>query len=453
MVTFNNIKKVMETQKTYCGAKSPDWAEHRRIYSEKFFSDAEAKDDGQDLFVDVRWVVLYQNDTQKIPLRRIQDCHRMLNLVFNGGNTDELAKIPETTRHPWKSRVGNPNIKFMPLDHTKVNAEYIFQTSALNGQTPVDTATQQGGRTPGVLNIYIGASENGGILGQAELSSNIVYGLYSAIGGYIYGGTMSSYALGKTIAHEVGHSLSLSHTFSDSQCDHFSPFPDVPEQIRPNYSTSWTGGTGTWDLTGDNRQKDRDNGTSLSCLHIQADPNTAPDEMGINIMDYGDDEVSVMFTQSQATMMRSFLTGSQGNIGLRVSTDLSYSEKLGDPGTLTAYSTGVEIDPNSVTANGSGLVPISASDAAAASSSSSSLSTNDIIIIVVSCVIGVLLIGVLFWYFGKRNKHKMSGSYMVNGNYNDDPISLPVMMNKSKRSSSYRTVSQIRQDVGAMYLD
>lgn len=313
---------------SYCSTKAPNWKEYRQKYNNEYFRSLENKVDLDNiLYVDVKYTVLFRNDEQKIPLSRIQDCHKMLNIIYKGENTDEINKIPDTERCPWKSRLGNPKIQFLPLDHTKLKVDYLSVNSNLSSTNPVADAANRAGRVNGVLNIYIGSSGQGTILGQAELGSNIVYGLYSAIGGYDVRGTLPGYDMGKTLAHEIGHAFNLVHTFSDEACDGFGPFTDVPEQYAPNYTTQLIqNNEGKWEQTDDNRYKDRINGSSLSCLYDPDVKDASLNEMGINFMDYGTDDVSIMFTQNQVLLMRDFLLGSENStIELKNASDTSIS--------------------------------------------------------------------------------------------------------------------------------
>jgi hypothetical protein len=213
--------------------------------------------------------------------------------------------------YPWAPLIGNPNIQFLPLDSSTLQVEYVFNPAPLETASPVTSAAAIAGVGREVLNIYIGTTSGGNILGQAELSSNIVYCLNTTIGGLDFPGSLPGYAFGKTLVHEVGHALSLPHTFADDACDNSVLFPDIPEQINPNFDTVLTidEATGQPSCSGDNRFTDRNNpgGTKRSCLHAVQDPQQAPNEMGVNFMDYGGDEVSLMFTKSQALMMRSYL--------------------------------------------------------------------------------------------------------------------------------------------------
>lgn len=329
----------------YCHT-AHDWKAIIAARQAKAARGVEFRDSGDTLYVDTRYVVLYTNSNEKIPAARVQNCHKMLNTIFGGRNTEELAKVPNTKYCPFKPLMGNPNIQFLPLDETTLNVEYKPLSQVLDGSTPVEDAANKAGRLKGVLNIYIGSSGHGSILGQAQLGNNIVYALYSAVGGYEVHGTLNGYHLGKTVAHEVGHAFSLTHTFSDNACDGFKPFEDVPESIRPNFTTELIEiSPGVWDQVGDNRYKDRRDGTKLSCLHVEPDPANAPNDMGINMMEYGDDKVSLGFTKVQSAQMREYLqSGENSSLELMNADSVSVSAGAGDETAATDTTTNEEGD-------------------------------------------------------------------------------------------------------------
>ncbi len=312
----------------YCSTPIPDWQAYRRKYTPEYWANQRAASTDKTLHINTRWVVLYDKAVEKIDIARVRDCHRMLNLIYSGQNVEELQKVPNTEKAPFKAVIGNPRIQFLPLDSSILPVEYIKSVGPLDRADPVQDAAKRGGRVEGTLNIYIGNSGGGLVLGQADIGGNIVYGLYTTIGGYLVPGTLAGYTQGKTIAHEVGHALGLHHIFQDNLCDNFSVYTDVPEQIKPNFNTELVETSpGVWDIRGDNRSKDREFHTNFSCLHIQTEAESAPNEMGINIMDYDRDEVSIMFTQNQAETMRARLLDAD-----------NHSLILRDPGDISSLS-------------------------------------------------------------------------------------------------------------------
>jgi hypothetical protein len=325
MSIWRNKNDFISTIKmVYCGTPSPDWFEYRDKYLKTdFFKLANSQSGTETLYLDTRWVVMYATPEQRISTENVRDCHRMLNEAFGARNTEELEKVPDTTEYPFKGVIGNPNIQFLPLNHHDLKVQYMSIDSELDGDAPVSDAANRADITDGVLNIYVSSSESGMILGQAELSSNIVYALYSAVGGTEVPGKLNRYNLGKTVIHEVGHALGLVHTFADTQChDGIVPYPDIPEQQAPNFDGIIQFENGVYVGKNDNRYKDRTNGTSLSCWR-QGDQEN---EMFFNYMDYGDDSVSIMFSKSQCAMMRAFLQSPENQrLVLKQSNDTSVS--------------------------------------------------------------------------------------------------------------------------------
>jgi len=300
-----------------CLPVEPDFEEYNRVRDHAWLEKAQNQDAGNTIYIKIRYVVLYNGSSQKVSLSRIRDCHRTNNMIFNGENTSEIAKIPDTQRNPWKSLYANPKIQFLPLDPNEVEAEYIPTSSDLSSNVPIDDAIFRGGVTPNVLNVYIGQTTGGNILGQAYVGSNTAYVLTSTVGGFLVPGTSANYGTGKTLVHEIGHCFSLLHTFSTASCNGSKPFADLPEQIEPNFYSEVFHDGDKWDARKCNRYYERISGnTSFSCLSHEQNPSTAPDENGINIMDYAIDPHKLMFSAAQVTMMRNWLMNTNTSMTL-----------------------------------------------------------------------------------------------------------------------------------------
>jgi len=366
-----------------CGAVH-DWPVYFEKYTPEYIANARQNRTDEMLYIDTRWVVMYSNDEEKVSVERVQDCLRMLNLFYSGKNVEELAQVPDSQFCPWKSRVGVPNIQFLPLDASTLQVEYLKTSSLIDGSSPVDDAASRAGRVNGVLNIYIGNCGSGGILGQAELNSNIVFGMYATVGGYTEKGTLSRYDLGKTFAHEVGHALGLVHTFADSQCDGRKPYSDIPEQIHPNFNAFLVEiSPGVWDQQNDNRYVDRQNGVSThSCLSVD----TSTNEMAINVMDYNDDYCSSIVSEDQVLIMREYLQSSS-NTTLELKSADSVSRSA-----ISSSSTGL-------------IAPISPT------TSNTGLSTGALVGIIVGVVAFIAIFGFLVYHYKtKKSSVVMGGS-------------------------------------------
>ena len=389
----------------YCSTKSPKWQEFRRKFDAAFYSNAESMDTDDTIYIDTRYVVLYNNQEQKVPIERVQASHKALNIAFSAQNTDELAKVPDNELYPWKPLIGNPNIRFLPLNENELGVEYQqISSTSLNNTSPVSDAANRANVRKGVMNIYIGNTTRG-ILGQAELSSNIVFALHSAIGHGEYPGTLTNYDLSKTLVHELGHALSLPHTFSDDVCDHKKVFPDVPEQVNPNFNTVLTQDSdGSPNCRGDHRYNDRQNNQGKSCLSIQSDVNTTPNEMGINYMDYGVDHVSLMFTKSQALMMRMYLKSDDNTtVELRTVDYQSLSsianDNVPDDGVINISSDDDE------------------GDGVFTNQSDSMTALSIALIVIVSIIVLAILVGMIVYYY--KHNHSFNLGHHTTRYMND----------------------------------
>lgn len=324
-------KDVVVEPKRYCSAHNVNpTAESVAKFSRSFFNKAEQNDTGDTIYINVRWVMMWTNNNNQVDISKIRSAHKALNEVFSAQNTSELDMLPTASITPWNTLIGNPNIVFLPQDSSKVYAEYLQISNEFSSTNPLEDAVSKGKRVDGVLNLYIGPS-SGGILGQAELNSNVCYNLYSSIGSRDDPGVLSNYGFGKTVFHEIGHALGLQHPFTDTTCDNIKQADDIPEQLNPNGSAYLTSdGNGGYRQIGDNRYNDRLNDTNDSCIGISAD--TQFNEMATNLMDYGVDDIAIHFTPDQVTIMREFLQDSTENTSLTLmnSTDKSYSEQIKD---------------------------------------------------------------------------------------------------------------------------
>jgi hypothetical protein len=301
----------------YCSTKQPsDWQEFRTYLSKNLARE----EDGSTIYINTRYVVLWNDEEQKIPVTRIRSNHKDVNLILSGQNSWDTDKIPNSDAYPFKDLLSVPNIQLLPLDPNDISIEYIkISTNSISNTSPVTDAADIAGIVDGKLNVYI-ANTTSSIIGQAELESNILYVHYGAVGGREYPGVMSNYNQGKDMLHELYHVFSLPHIFGDDQCDNLKLFPDIPEQVNPNFDTElYQLPDNTWTMKNDNRYKDRLRNSfgENSCLHVLENHESHPGEMGVNVMDYGIDDVSLMVTPSQTKQMRLWLLSNQSKLSLQ----------------------------------------------------------------------------------------------------------------------------------------
>lgn len=285
------------------------------------------------IYVKIHYFVVYRNASESTSLDLIKSQHQMLNACYNNLHTN-LAKVPTSGRYNFSSVVGNPAIVMLPSDYTKVteeeNVTRVACTQPFESLSEVMSYVQAQGISfkSGYVNMIIAPLD--GVLGEAELVGNHFCVTSGSVGGELEKGSISNYDLGVTAVHELGHNLGLPHVFS-GDCQ--QTFSDIPAQVNPNYEFQLFSSGGVWDASHCNRYRDcsyyKDgsstdliNGSSppYSCFPCQTlgvnctDCDTGNYEMGMNFLDYGVDEVLVMFSAQQALYMRQVLIS--GNAGI-----------------------------------------------------------------------------------------------------------------------------------------
>ncbi len=301
----------MKVERNYCKNKNPQKSQLKQKFDKNFFEKAHNNENNETIYIDSVYVCGYVNDDDKVSPERIRDNHRKMNQVLAGLNTDELNRVPDE----FKSVVGIPNIQLKPLDPETLTIHYVKINNYLDSESPVQDAIDTFGDHPGVLDVFICNTQGGNILGQAYLESGCVFVHKSTVGGDTHKGEFSGYDNGKTLLHEIFHAFSLYHVFSDESCDGIKLHDDVPEAIQPNFNAENKIIDGRYQITGDHRSNDRQFGTNDSCLHV--DPSGLP-EMAINIMDYGEDSMSLVVTDHQVQTMRGYLLDPTENTTLKL---------------------------------------------------------------------------------------------------------------------------------------
>ncbi|MEM6268170.1 MAG: M43 family zinc metalloprotease [Bacteroidota bacterium] len=149
------------------------------------------------------------------------------------------------------------------------------------------------------LNMWVPATIDGGILGYATFPFNLQTNpaedgvvINARFFGRGNGIAPSSYALGRTGTHEVGHWLGLFHTFQGG-CSGM------------NASNCDTGGDRVCDTPPTANSNFGCPGTQNTCNESPQDLN----DMTVNFMDYGDDACLLMYSFGQKDRMDFFLNG------------------------------------------------------------------------------------------------------------------------------------------------
>lgn len=237
--------------------------------------------------------VVYRTPAENISDAQIQSQIDVLNEDFSGTNSD-VGGVPSV----WTSLVANTEIQFAlatcdPLGyHTTGITRTETTVTNWNGSDNVKYTSQEGHDAwpaASYLNIWV-CNIGGGLLGYAY-QPGISPSLDGVVIGHKYFGLdsqSSTYDLGRTATHEIGHYFNLDHLWGsggiNTNCNASDFVSDTPIQYEPNY--------------GCNRSF-----PDTSC-------NNGPNgDMFMNYMDYGNDECIFFFTNGQKSRMLAALNG------------------------------------------------------------------------------------------------------------------------------------------------
>ena len=238
---------------------------------------------------------VYNQPEQKISKSQVNSQIQSLNRDFRLKNPNRKA-IPK----PWQSLAADTGIEFhlankdpdgkrssgvtyTKTERTDFGTGDSVKRSDAGGVEPWDTSRY--------LNLWV-APLSGGLLGYAQFpggpaATDGVVIAHNAFGST--GTAIAPFHLGRTATHEIGHYLNLYHIWGDSQdCLGTDHCCDTPTQQFPSY------GKPTF--------------PKVSC-------NNGPNgDMFMNYMDYSDDEVMCLFTDSQAARMVATLAGIRSSL-------------------------------------------------------------------------------------------------------------------------------------------
>ena len=295
--------------------------------------------DPEQLYVRVVYVV--DDDVEGVDLDRIRAQHAHLNKMFHNTEMDYPHEMPRNPKHDFRAAKSNVNVYFrgwcicdesearvyrMPLPYAlRLGVRGIDRVRVEDQLSKLSDFHLE--RKSYLLVVIANLDE--GLLGNAYLFEPYCVIDARTVGAPGYPTLVSSsdpmavYGHGSTLVHEVGHCFGLPHIFNeDGSCTGFgsswnSDFGDIPSQRLPNFTGSVVedgSSTSVFVGEGDNRFlfcRGQVGGTGFTktCLSspTDCDDDAIPYEQFMNIMDYGDDFASLMFSDTQARFMRDVL--------------------------------------------------------------------------------------------------------------------------------------------------
>jgi hypothetical protein len=242
--------------------------------------------------------VVYSSESQNISTAQIQSQIEILNEDYSGTNAD-VSGVPSV----WTSLVANTEIQFelATCNPDGYHTNGITRTSTIvtnwNGSDNVKYTSEEGHDAwpaTDYLNIWI-CNIGSGLLGYAY-QPGINASLDGVVIGYRYFGLdsqSSTYDLGRTATHEIGHYFNLDHPWgpagSNTNCNFSDQVGDTPTQAEPNYGCN-------------NSYPLESCGTGINS------------DMFNNFMDYGNDECLFFFTNGQKSRMLAALNGPRASL-------------------------------------------------------------------------------------------------------------------------------------------
>ncbi len=249
-------------------------------FTQRFINDPNMQRlSGDSMIIPVVVNVIYKTAAENISLSQIQAQIDVLNEDFRGANADAV-NIPGTFT---SVKAGDTKIRFK-LDSVRRKLTTVTSFSSNNA---VKQSTKGGlnALTPTTkLNLWV-CTLSSSLLGYAQFpggpsSSDGVVILNKAFGSrakFSGGYYMSTYDLGRTATHEVGHWLNLRHIWGDAACGD--------------------------DLVGDTPLH---NGANYGCPApgVRSTCTGTPVMMTMNYMDYTNDACMYMFSAGQKSRMQ-----------------------------------------------------------------------------------------------------------------------------------------------------
>lgn len=233
--------------------------------------------------------VLYRTTAENISDKQVQSQIAVLNEDYENKNADK-SKLPSGSFQAVTS--SGLNVRFVLAQtihkYSKVRSwstNDFVKSSSHNGDDPVNPSLN--------LNLWV-CNLGQGLLGYAQFpggsaATDGVVILYSAFGSrakYPSGSYTTTYDLGRTATHEVGHWMNLRHIWGDDNgaCTGSDLVTDTPNQGSENYGVPAY--------------------PHVSCSNAPAG------DMFMNYMDYTDDISMYMFSSEQKNRMLAIFSAS-----------------------------------------------------------------------------------------------------------------------------------------------
>lgn len=315
-LAFITLGNAAIAQQLHCGtsekmaerlAIDPTLAESRanlQEFTERWIAENENMTDRAVVTIPVVVHVVYSSAAQNISDEQILSQIDVLNEDYRALNAD-VTNVPSV----WTNLVADCEIQFglaqQDPDGFLSNGITRTETTVTNWNGSDDVKyTNLGGRNgwppSNYLNIWV-CNIGGGLLGFAYQPGISPASLDGIVIGYRYfgntGNLSSSYDLGRTTTHEIGHYFNLDHPWgpggTNTNCTASDNVSDTPVQFEPNYGGS--------------------NGGCTEFPHVSC--NNGPNgDMANNFMDYQDDHCLNFFTNGQRSRMLAALNGPRASL-------------------------------------------------------------------------------------------------------------------------------------------
>ena len=250
------------------------------------------------VFIPVVVHVLYNTAAQNISDAQVQSQIDVLNEDFRKLNAD-VSNTPAQ----FAGLAADANVQFVLAKRTPTGTAtngiiHKFTKTASWGTNDAMKNSKRGGDDAWDATKYLNlwaCNLGQGLLGYAQFpggaaSTDGVVCLYTAFGSRakFAGGTYTTtYDLGRTATHEVGHWLNLRHIWGDAACGN-DLVSDTPTQQTSNYNCP-------------------------AFPHVTC---SNAGDMSMNYMDYTDDRCMYMFSTGQSTRMNALFAAGGARVGL-----------------------------------------------------------------------------------------------------------------------------------------